>query len=271
MTTAAERWAEQLAAWAIPDEILEAAPESPWGFPVGLFESRADEVVEQDTPSRRRALEALPDGGSVLDVGCGAGAGGLALVPRAGRVIGLDEGVDMLEAFAARADAAGVDHTEVEGRWPDVADEVPEADVVVCHNVLYNAPDVEPFVRALDTHARRRVVCELADEHPMVWMGPLWEQFHGLERPTGPTADDALHVLRETGFDPQIERFELPRRPESTDVRLVRKRLCLPAERDPEIAEALERMGRPETRTYATLWWDVDGPKRAPKKHLLVP
>lgn len=255
MTSAAERWAAELAAWAIPDEILEAAPESPWGFPVGLFESRADEAVERETPSRRRALEALPDAGSVLDVGCGAGAGGLALVPVAGRVIGLDEGRDMLEAFAARADAAGVDHAEVEGRWPDVAEEAPEVDVVVCHNVLYNAPDIGAFVRALDAHARRRVVCELADEHPMIWMNPLWEHFHGVERPTGPTADDALGVLREAGFDADIERWEAPRRPETADVRLVRKRLCLRAERDPEIAEALDRLGRPETRTYATLWW----------------
>ena len=35
------RWREQLEAWAIPTEILAAAPESPWAFPVGLFRSRA--------------------------------------------------------------------------------------------------------------------------------------------------------------------------------------------------------------------------------------
>lgn len=258
MKSAAEHWAEQLGAWAIPDEILEAAPESPWGFSLGLFESRADEARDRDTPSRRRALDALPDGGSVLDVGCGAGAGGLPLVPPAGRLIGVDEGADMLEAFARRAETAGVDHTEIEGRWPDVADGVPETDVVVCHNVLYNAPDIVPFVRALDAHARRRVVCELTDEHPMVWMGPLWERFHGLERPAGPTADDARAVLREAGFDARIERFDLPREPEAADVGFVRKRLCLPAERDPEIEAAIDRIGRPATRTYATIWWDAN-------------
>ena len=36
-TGALERWREQLDGWAIPAEILAAAPESPWGFPVGLF------------------------------------------------------------------------------------------------------------------------------------------------------------------------------------------------------------------------------------------
>lgn len=29
-TPAAERWADGLAAWAIPPAILDAAPESPW-------------------------------------------------------------------------------------------------------------------------------------------------------------------------------------------------------------------------------------------------
>src|SRR5436305_422520 len=72
---AAERWAQALAAWAIPPAILTAAPESPWGFPTQLFERRADTVPAEPTPSTQRALEALPEGGAVLDVGCGAGAG----------------------------------------------------------------------------------------------------------------------------------------------------------------------------------------------------
>src|SRR5512135_2791286 len=100
MTSArAERWAKDLAAWAIPQDILDAAPESPWGFPVELFLRRAqDEPAE--TPSRARAREALPDGGSVLDVGCGAGAAARALVPPAGVLIGVDESAEMLAAFS---------------------------------------------------------------------------------------------------------------------------------------------------------------------------
>ena len=38
---ALDRWRQQLEGWAIPETILAAAPESPWGFPVGLFRSRA--------------------------------------------------------------------------------------------------------------------------------------------------------------------------------------------------------------------------------------
>src|SRR5204863_7960861 len=98
--TAATRWREDLARWAIPDQILERAPESPWHFPVKLFASRADSVQgTAPTPSNLRALEALPKGGSVLDVGCGAGAASLALTSLASTLLGVDTSGEMLEAF----------------------------------------------------------------------------------------------------------------------------------------------------------------------------
>ncbi|HKC74769.1 MAG TPA: class I SAM-dependent methyltransferase, partial [Chloroflexota bacterium] len=101
---AAERWKQALAAWAIPPAILAAAPESPWGFPTELFERRADAVPAEPTPSTQRALEALPEGGSVLDVGCGAGAASLPLAARAGHLIGVDPSAEMLRAFRRRVE-----------------------------------------------------------------------------------------------------------------------------------------------------------------------
>src|SRR4029453_14717803 len=72
---ALERWREQLDGWAIPTEILAAAPESPWQFPVGLFRSRARRAGSRPaTPSNREAARFLPADGSVLDVGAGGGA-----------------------------------------------------------------------------------------------------------------------------------------------------------------------------------------------------
>src|SRR5438105_9452665 len=103
MGAAADRWREALASWAIPEDILARAPESPWTFPVELFASRARAAPATLTPSNRRALEALPEGGTVIDVGCGAGAASLALVPKAGRLIGVDPSASMLEAFQDKA------------------------------------------------------------------------------------------------------------------------------------------------------------------------
>src|SRR5205823_7778847 len=185
---AATAWREALASWAIPQPILDAAPEPPWVFPVELFASRADAstATPDVTPSNRRALEALTEGGSVLDVGCGAGAASLPLARRARLLIGVDASADMLAAFAERADAAGVAWEMIEGVWPDAAATAPEADVVVCHHVAYNAPYLDAFARALTEHARRRVVMELTATHPLSTMNELSVRFHGLARPGRP-------------------------------------------------------------------------------------
>ena len=40
--TALQRWADALAAWAIPDDVLAAAPATPWVLPRQVFVRRAD-------------------------------------------------------------------------------------------------------------------------------------------------------------------------------------------------------------------------------------
>ena len=269
--SALERWSRELADWAIPDEILEAAPESPWGFPAELFRVRAERAMAREaTASTRRALEALPMDGSVLDVGVGGGAASLPLAERASLLVGVDSSSDMLSAFAEGARERGVAAMALEGSWPDTAPEAPTTDVVVCHHVLYNVPDLGPFVLALDAHARRRAVVEITASHPLTWMSPLWARFHGLERPGGPTADDAFEALAELGLG--AEREDELRTPLSSGfehredaVALVRRRLCLSPERDDEIAEALGPLlvesdglwaAGPVQQTLVTLWWD---------------
>jgi hypothetical protein len=257
----ARRWREDLDSWAIPEEILAAAPESPWGCPPGLFARAAEEALAAGggdaAPSRRRALEALPAGGSVIDVGVGGGAASLPLCPPGSAVTAVDQSAAMLAAFAGLADRRGIAHTEVEGLWPAVADKVEAADVVVCHHVLYNVGDLVPFVTALTDHARRRVVVEITAVHPQSFLNPLWEHFHGVVRPTRPTAGDAAAVLRDLGLDVGVEEFERPPRWADADraehVVFARRRLCLPPERDREVAAVLDVP--PGPRRHVTLWW----------------
>jgi SAM-dependent methyltransferase len=261
----APRWREDLDSWAIPPEILAVAPETPWSCPTGLFTRSAEEAVAgrvaldaaRSSPSLRRALEALPDGGSVLDVGAGGGAASLPLCPPGAAVTAVDQSPGMLGAFADLAQRQGIDHREVEGLWPDVAGTVGPADVVVCHHVLYNVGDLVPFVEALTSHARRRVVVEITAQHPQASLNPLWEHFHGVARPTRPTAADAAAVLRDLGYDVGMEPFEAPPRwhedHRAEMVAFTRRRLCLPAERDPEVAALLEPS--PGPRPHVTLWW----------------
>jgi hypothetical protein len=166
----------------------------------------------------------------------------------------------MLEVFALGADRRGVAHEEVEGAWPSVSGRVAPADVVVCHHVFYNVADLVPFAAALTDHARHRVVVELTWDHPTANLNPLWKAFHGLERPTSPTAEDAVAVLAEMGLAVHVEDFERrwarPGDDRGELVSMLRRRLCVGPERDPEIqAHVLAEAAGP-MRRIVTLWWD---------------
>jgi len=266
LSDANERWGRALADWRIPDAILDAAPESPFEFPVGLFEKRADSSQDQWTASNQVADAALPEGGSVLDVGCGAGAASLPLAPRAGRLVGVDSSPRLLAEFRRRAERTGAEVIAIEGAWPEVESGVPQADVAVCNHVAYNVTDLASFVLALTRHARRRVVLELTARHPMSELNPLWLRFHGLNRPEHPLADQAELVIREAGL--KVSRVDWV----SDDARVAldrpqtvawtRRRLCLTPDRDAEVEEALESLptgpdpglGR---RRLVTLHWEI--------------
>ncbi|HEX2700313.1 MAG TPA: hypothetical protein VHM89_08950 [Acidimicrobiales bacterium] len=134
------------------------------------------------------------------------------------------------------------------------------ADVVVCHNVFYNVADLVPFASALNAHARFRVVVELSADHPTSNLNPLWRAIHGIERPTSPTADDALALLEEMGLRVAHETFE--RRWEhhgfdrSEMVAMMRRRLCVGPERDAEIAAFLAVDDVAPLRRSVTIWWE---------------
>jgi len=273
-------WADALASWAIPPAILEAAPESPFGFPSELFARRGDRAAAGDkrpapTPTTSRALEALTEPGTVLDVGVGGGATSLPLAARCTSLIVVDGQLDMLEAAAHRAADLGLPTTTVLGNWPDVASETPAADVAVCGHVAYNVPELGAFLKALTAHARRRVVVELTDRHPLSWMNDLWLRFHALERPDDPCADDAEALCEALGYDvhrdERVDAAEMAgsgfeRRGDA--IALARRRLCLTPERDDEIADALGSRLRehgglwgagPPQQRVITLWWDPAG------------
>jgi len=257
--TAADDWRDALARWAIPDDILAAARESPWGFSVAAFADRAARQREQPTPGHARAREELPDRGSVLDVGCGAGAASLPLIPPAAEVFGVDESEGMIATFADAIRSAGATAGAITGRWPDVADRVLTADLVVCQDVFYNVPDLADFVTELTSHARRRVVVVLPTDHPMTWTNAYWRRLHGIERPDGPTVDDAVAVIESTGATVERERFVEPTLWAHTDLdeatAHIRRRLCLPTSRDDEIRAAVTDDPPPPLREAWALWW----------------
>jgi SAM-dependent methyltransferase len=262
--TAADAWRKALEDWAIPPGILAGAPESPWGCSRALFEGRAVQALaaQADTPSRARAREALPHGGSVLDVGAGGGAASLPLAPPAKTLIAVDESEDMLAAFASAAERMGAAHVELLGHWPDDEAAAPPADVVVCSHVAYNVADLAGLFLALDRHATRRVVVELTAMHPQSDISPLWKQIHGIDRPTRPSYEDAVAVAEQAGLEVHLELFEEASlwqdSARESRIAFARRRLCVGPEYDGLIGRFLDRSAAAgDDRSLATIWWDA--------------
>src|SRR5215472_9712288 len=263
-------WRDDLGAWAIAERITSAVAESPWVLPRQVFARRADRLTGAPAgASYERAWAALAPSGTVLDIGSGAGAACLPLAPRATTITAVDADERMLALLAERAAAIGLDLCAVAGQWPAVAAQVPPADVVTCHHVIYNIPSVEPFLTALTSHARRRVVVEMTTVHPLTALSPLWLRFHGLTRPARPTAADLLAILSEMGLKAGHTEWSRPAEadyasfPELVDV--TRRRLCLPQERAGEVEAAVLDMGIDRVRhgdlgssgrDVVTIWWE---------------
>jgi SAM-dependent methyltransferase len=264
------QWRDDLAAWAIPAQITASVTESPWVLPAQVFARRADQLSTQPSgPSFERAWAALDPTGSVLDIGSGAGAACLPLAARTTELTAVDSSQQMLDLLAERADARHLPVRCVRGTWPQIADQVPVADVVTSHHVLYNVPDLQPFLIAMTGHARRLVVVETALSHPLTSLNELWLRFHDLRRPERPTADDVLAILTAMGVSYGSRRWRRPGGPDYPSlaelVDVTRRRLCVPPERSDEVAAALLEAGvdpaRPADlgssgRDVLTIWWD---------------
>jgi SAM-dependent methyltransferase len=264
-----DRWSADLAAWAIPEHITAAVSESPWVLPRQVFARRADRLTAAPAgPSYERERAALDPPGTVLDVGSGAGAASLPLLPRCAGLAAVDTDAEMLALLGDRATAAGVSARLIQGTWPEAAAQAGVADLVTCHHVTYNVQAIAPFLAALTAAARRLVVVEMTATHPLTSLNELWLRFHGLRRPDGPTATDLVAILATLGIEAGHVTWsrhggaDYATFAELADV--TRRRLCLPPERTADVARALTETGvdpgQPvdlgtSGREIMTIWW----------------
>jgi hypothetical protein len=179
---------------------------------------------------------------------------------RAGKVIGVDHQPEMLEMFSENAKERHIDSKVYEGFWPEIESKVEVADVAVAHHVVYNVQDIVPFIKAINSHARKRVVLEMPQHHPLSNLSSAWKHFWNLDRPSAPTPQDLINVLKEMGIDAHLTLWngKLPVEQNLEDaIRFMRIRLCLPANKDGEIEEFLGDNPPSEIRPLATIWWDI--------------
>ena len=201
----------------------------------------------------------MPQGGSVLDIGCGGGVGAFAITPPAAHAIGVDHQQEMLDLFSQNARERGATSETFLGMWPNLADVTPIADVVTVHHVAFNVGDIVPFLKACDSHARKRVVLEVPIVHPMSNMNEGWKHFWNVTRPTVPAAKDLIDVLREMGIQANIEYFSgeiLLDKAVEDATKYLRIRLCLPPDRQGEVDAFFAENPQPRSRELAVIWWD---------------
>src|SRR5437867_8115787 len=105
-----------------------------------------------DDPLLQRLLAVVDAGTTVLDVGAGPGRHTLPLARIARRVVAVEPSAAMREqleanTYGARSGASGLTNVEVVPlAWPEAAERVEPADVVICAHVLYPVAEVEPFL-----------------------------------------------------------------------------------------------------------------------------
>jgi len=269
--SAAARWRAYLEGWALPPDLLEAVPDSPYSWPADLYRRRRRaEAGEPPNGTTRLLLALLPAGGSLLDVGAGAGRASLPIAARGHPLTAVERNPAMAQALRSEAEAAGVAVQVIEGSWPEVAGGAGLHDVVLSAHVVYDVADLAPFLQALHEAARVAVVLEAGDRHPWASLIPYYRALHGLARPDGPTADLLAEVVAEVlGVMPHREDRIRPSRMLFADlqelVEFYRRRLLVPVERTTELADRLapdivERdgwLGLGGEEGEATLWWRV--------------
>jgi SAM-dependent methyltransferase len=268
---ASDRWRRLLEEWAIPQELLDAVSDSPYGWSTELWKRRTQTAREQgfEPPTGEVVRSLLGSAGTLLDVGAGTGRASLLHAADGHRLTAVEKDSRLAAEFRQRANELGIAALLVEGVWPDVEDEVSVDDVAMCANVVYDVQEIEPFMAALSRHGRGGVVIELTVDHPWSSLAPYYRALHHLERPQGPTYEDLVEVVQEVcGVRPEVEVWTRPGQTwfESWDEILDHygQRLVLPPRRRGE----LEALLAPEIevdggriyvgtreRTMVTVWW----------------
>ena len=144
---------------------------------------------------------------TLLDVGAGGGRLALPLAQSCRSVTAVEPSPSMCAVLRETADEYGIKNVSVsETGWLEAS--VEPADVALCSHVVYVIEDIGAFVRKLEKHARRLVLCVLFQLPPQSQIYGLWEQVHGEPRHRLPCLPEFLPVLAELGIRPVVTEME---------------------------------------------------------------
>ena len=203
--SAVDNWRQMiLAEHAQTDRIRGPRPTDHWTQLARNFKDdphrTGDEMVEE---LRAR----IRPGDTLIDVGAGGGRLALPLALSCREVVAVEPSPSMCAVLRETADESGIENVTVdEAGWMESA--VEPADVVLSSHVVYVIQEIEPFVRKMESHARRLVLAVLFQSPPQAQMAGLWEQVHGEERLRLPCLPEFLPVLEELGINATVTELE---------------------------------------------------------------
>ena len=202
--SAVEQWNERVGTHHGQSEAAMDQSKRPDDFWRGLAPSfRADPRRTDDVVLESIARHVTPDM-TVLDVGGGAGRFALPLALRCAGATVVDPSPAMLDQLREAARETSVPNVGiVEGAWEEA--EAEPADVVLCAHVVYGVADIQPFIRKLETHARKRVLILAFLDSPQAHLAPFWGPLHGEERVNLPALPELMGVLWAMGIFPDLQ------------------------------------------------------------------
>ena len=158
-------------------------------------------------PLLAAALEYVQPEDEILEVGGGAGRMGLPLVLRGHSLLNVEPSAAMRRQFEICIGEHGIANARaLASRWP--TPEPLSADLVLTVDVTYFISEIEPFLRAMDEAARRRVMILTWTVPPPNVSTELFRLMFGVDQAPSPGFVDLLPVLWEMGIVPDVRVFD---------------------------------------------------------------